>query len=392
MSSGGGQNPAVPLPRPVPPSFCAAVARRWLRRVVLAAGAAFAVTGLAVAEDAREWIAGADVSALAVLEQHGAVYRDGRRAGDALGILRARGVDCFRLRLFVAPDGTDVVTNDLRYTLALARRVKATGATLLLDIHYSDTWADPAKQTRPAAWAGLPFPELVATVRAYTASTLREFVREGVAPDLVQLGNEITNGMLWPDGRVEHSERGDAAGWSRLGELLRAAHAGLGDAFPDGGRPRSILHIESPHQLERALWFCREATAARVPFDMIGVSYYPEWHEGLPALRRALDALAREFGKPVLVVETAYPWKPDEHWVGRPHLDWPLTPAGQRRFVREVAAAVRATPDGLGAGVVYWYPECVPVPGLAVWVGGSCSLFGKAGRVLPAASELAGRR
>lgn len=329
---------------------------------------------------------------MATLEQHGAVYREGRRAGDALAILRDRGVNCFRLRLFVAPNGEAVVTNDLAYTVALAKRVKATGAKLLLDVHYSDTWADPAKQFKPAAWSALPFLELVATVQTYTTATLQAFVRDGVAPDFVQLGNEITNGLLWPDGRVEFATRAEAADWSRLGELLRAAHAGLDAAFPAGGRPRSILHIESPHQLERALWFCREATAARVPFDMVGVSYYPEWHEGLPQLRRALDELARTFGKPVLVVETAYPWKNDEHWQSRPHLAWPLTPAGQKRFVRDVVDAVRATPGGLGAGVFYWNPEGVPVRDLGAWVGGSCSLFGDSGRVLPAASELSRSR
>lgn len=377
-------------PWPASPTLRRFAACSAWRRLVLAvlASSWLALPG-ARAADPAEWLAGADVSSLATLEQHGAVYRDGRRAGDALAILRDRGLNCFRLRLFVAPNGEDVVTNDLAYTLALAKRVKASGAKLLLDIHYSDTWADPAKQFKPAAWVDLAFPELVATVQTYTTATLQAFVREGVAPDFVQLGNEITNGMLWPEGRVEFATRAEDTGWSRLGELLRAAHAGLDATFPAGDRPRSILHIESPHQLERALWFCREATAAQVPFDIIGVSYYPEWHEGLPQLRSALDALARTFGKPVLVVETAYPWKNDEHWHGRPHLAWPLTPAGQKRFVRAVVDAVRATPGGLGAGVVYWNPEGVPLRDLGAWVGGSCSLFGDSGRVLPASTELA---
>jgi arabinogalactan endo-1,4-beta-galactosidase len=121
---------------------------------------------------------------------------------------------------------------------------------------------------------------------------------------------------------------------------------------------------------------------------MIGVSYYPEWHGGIPQLRAALDALAAEFRKPVLVVETAYPSRKDEHWKGRPNLNWPLTPAGQRRFLSEVAQAVTDVPGGLGAGVVYWHPESVPVDGIAVWLGGSCGLFDRKGRVLPAAAEL----
>jgi arabinogalactan endo-1,4-beta-galactosidase len=346
------------------------------------------LVGAARGGEVQPWLAGADVSALATFERHGAIYRDGRTAGDALAILRARGVDCFRLRLFVAPSGVGVETNDLAYTVALAQRVKRSGAMLLLDLHYSDTWADPAKQTKPAAWADQPLPQLAATVRGYTADALRAFAAAGAAPDYVQLGNEITNGLLWPEGRVEFAQRDDAAAWDRLGTLLRAAHDGLADACADGPRPRTILHLESPQQLERLLWFCRQAAAQRVPFDLIGVSYYPDWHGGLAGLRAALGALAAEFRKPVLVAETAYPSRKDEHWNGRPHLSWPLTPAGQRRFVREVTQVVAEVPDGLGAGVLYWHPEAVPVAGLAVWVGGSCGLFDRKGRVLPAAGEL----
>lgn len=372
------------------PATCAAVSLpmgRWLRRGAVVLGL-LGLAGIAGAKGDRLWLAGADVSALTTFEHHGAVYRDGRKAGDALAILRARGVDCFRLRLFVAPSGVDVETNDLAYTLALAQRVKRAGATLLLDIHYSDTWADPSKQTKPAAWASQELPQLAATVRRYTADVLRAFAAAGAAPDYVQLGNEITNGLLWPEGRVEFAQRDDAAAWDRLGTLLRAAYDGLADACPGSAQPQTILHIESPHQLERALWFCRQATAQRVPFDMIGVSYYPEWHGGIPQLRAALVALAAEFRKPVLVAETAYPSRKDEHWKGRPNLNWPLSPAGQRRFVREVAQAVAEVPGGLGAGVLYWNPEAVPTGGLAVWVGGSCGLFDRKGRVLPAAGEL----
>lgn len=374
------------------PTVLSAVTRPLRGRLcILALGLLSAGAVPVAAEPAASaaWIAGADVSALPVFERHGAVYRDaaGRRR-DALKLLRAEGVDCFRLRLFVAPDGHGVVTNDLRYTLALAQRVKRTGARLLLDLHYSDTWADPAKQFKPAAWEKLALPELAAEVRRYTRETLAAFVRAGVAPEYVQLGNEITNGLLWPEGKVEFSAADSDESWGRLGLLLRAAYAGLDEAMPGARRPRTILHIESPHQLDRAVWFCRRAAEERVPYDIIGVSYYPDWHHGLDALRLALETLAREFGKPVLVAETAYPWKPDEHFANRPHMDWPMTPEGQTRFLRDVAAVVRAVPAGRGLGVCYWHPEAAPARDLAVWVGGSCSLWGARGRLLPAAAEL----
>jgi len=343
--------------------------------------------GLAVSGSCGEpsFLVGADVSALATLEAHGAKFRGAENKTDALGILRAEGFNCFRLRLFVAPNGQEVVTNTLDYTLALAKRVKASGATFMLDIHYSDTWADPAKQFKPAAWEKLSYEELKVQVRVYTRDVLKRFAAEGVKPAYVQLGNEISNGMLWPDGHVEFLNSGDHAAWARLGGLLRAAYQGLADAFPEGERPVSVLHLESPHQLERALWFCREAVAAGVPFDWIGMSYYPDWHGTVPELGAALTALAKEIKKPVIVVETAYPWIKDQHWDNRPNMNWPLTPAGQKQFLSEVLAAVRAIPDGAGRGVMYWHPESVRVSDLRVWVGGSCALFDRKGNVLPAA-------
>lgn len=330
------------------------------------------------------FLAGADISALPVFEKHGAVYRqaDGQ-AADALQIMRSGGMNCFRLRLFVAPNGEGIVTNDLAYTLALAKRVKASGASLLLDFHYSDTWADPAKQFKPAAWEKLSFDELVATVGTYTRDVLEQFERAGLTPDYVQIGNEITNGILWPDGRVEFAGEPDPAAWQRLARLLKA---GI-DAVPSGPRqPQVFLHIESTGNVARSLWFFQHAQEAGLRFDLIGLSYYPEWHGSIGDLRATLNALAAQFRKPVAVVETAYPWKADVHWRDKRNLHWPLTPEGQRQFMQDVTTAVRAVPDNLGRGVIYWHPESVPVTGLRVWIGGSCALFDHSGNLLPAGS------
>lgn len=327
---------------------------------------------------------GADVSALPVFEQHGVKYRKGGAPRDGLVLLREAGMNCFRLRLFVAPNHEGVVTNDLDYTLALAKRVKASGATLMLDFHYSDTWADPGKQYKPAAWAQLPFDALVTTMGDYTRETLARFAREGVTPDYVQIGNEITNGLLWPDGRVEFAEGDkDPAPWQRLERLLRA---GI-DAVPVGqGQPKILLQVENPGQKERSLWFLRHVRAAGLRYDLIGMSYYPEWHGSLVQLRDTLTTIAGEFRKPIIVVETAYPWKNDEHWRDAKHLDWPLTPAGQEQFLKDVLAVVRALPDGLGRGVCYWHPESVSSPSFGAWLDGSCALFDNQGEILPGAA------
>jgi len=333
------------------------------------------------------FLVGADISALAVHERLGVSYRDAAgKKGDALALLRASGVNSFRLRLFVAPDGVETVTNDLAYTLALAKRVKDSGASLLLDIHYSDTWADPQKQFKPAIWATLPFEVLQQKLRAYTRAALHAFDRAGCRPDFVQIGNEITNGMLWPEGRVEYAEASDAAAWDRLALLVKAGVDGLKDAFPEGPSPAVVLHIESTGNSGRTLWWIRNARQRGVPFDMLGFSFYPEWH-GKPAdLAATLALAAEETGKPVLVAEIAYPWKADEHWAQVKNLDYPLTPAGQEAFLRECLKVVKSVPGNRGAGLYYWYPEAVQVWGLHTWVGGSCGLFDDKGRLLQGAS------
>ena len=145
------------------------------------------------------FMAGADISALPVLENRGAVYRDGGQALPVIDILRDHGVNWFRLRLFVNPNpaGDAFVVNNLAYTIALAQRAKASGAKLLLDFHYSDTWADPGRQTKPAAWGNLDYNQLQQQVYSYTKSSIEAFKAEGVLPEMVQIGNEISNGMLW---------------------------------------------------------------------------------------------------------------------------------------------------------------------------------------------------
>jgi len=359
----------------------------FLRVLCVTCLATSASSGNAAGGGAAHFAKGADISALAVLEKHGAVYRSDAGAADAITVLRQAGVDCFRLRLFVAPDFRGIVTNDLDYTLALARRVKASGARLMLDLHYSDTWADPAKQFKPAAWEKLSVGQLEEAVRDYTRTTLERFFSEGVAPDYVQIGNEITNGMLWPDGRVEFREAGNTAAWARLSALLRAGFDGLDAAVAasKAERPKTIVHIESTGDVARTSWWLRHAQEAGLPFDIVGLSYYPEWHGGITSLGETLAVIATVFKKPVMVVETAYPWKQDPHWDGKKNLDWPLTPEGQKQFLSDVARAVREVPGALGAGVCWWHPESVEVRGLHAWVGGSCALFDGAGSLLPAA-------
>ena len=159
---------------------------------------------------AAPFIAGADISSLLVHEDHGAVYRDGGQIGDAIAILADNGTNYFRLRQFVDPQfknnyngGTDpFVAQDVEYNIELASRVKQAGGKILLDFHYSDTWADPGHQWKPAAWESLSPSQLEQQVYDYTKQTIESFKSAGVLPDMVQIGNEIAGGLLWDDGRL----------------------------------------------------------------------------------------------------------------------------------------------------------------------------------------------
>lgn len=345
--------------------------------------------GVVAAVGAKKFYVGADLSALPIYEQRGAQFTKGGQAGEVLTLFRAEGMNAVRLRLFVDPKPEGIVDNSLDYTVALARRVKAAGHAFLLDLHYSDTWADPQKQFKPAAWEPLPFDELVARVGAYTREVLARFEREGLRPDFVQIGNEITNGTLWPDGRVTFgaSPEEDAAAWGRLAAILRA---GL-EAVPTGpGQPQRMLHIECGGDLAKSLWWFRHAREAGLDYDLIGLSYYPDWHGDLATYRLTLAALAEEFRKPIHVVEAGYPWRPTPKWLEKKNMDWPLTPEGQAQFLADVVQAVQEIPHGLGAGVWYWHPESIQLPGHYAWEGGSCALFDERGELLPGATALFG--
>lgn len=343
------------------------------------------------ARGASEWFAGADVSALTRIEQAGGVFRDSGRVTDALAALRARGSNTFRLRLFLAPNNTEVQVNDLPYTIALAQRAKATGATLLLDFHYSDTWADPGHQITPAAWAALDIDSLEQRVEDYTASVLAQFKSAGVLPALVQVGNEIDGGLLWPLGQIGMGGAGEAAAEVRFGRLLRAGVRGVRRATGPSDSVRIVLQYSQGANTEKTQWFFDIVAAQGVAYDIIGFSYYPWWHGPLSELQRSLTATALRYDKDIIVVETSYPWRagfaPGGTFASA--MTWPVSVAGQLQFTRDVAAAVAATPNGHGKGVIWWYAEAIRVPQpLFIYGDGALALFSDSGTVLPAAAAM----
>ena len=341
---------------------------------------------------AVDFIHGTDVSCLPQVEAGGGVFRDDGDPTDCLTILKAHGVNTARLRLWHAPgDGH----SGLPEVLALAARAQAAGLDLLLDLHYSDTWADPGHQAKPAAWASLPLPALRDSVRAYTREVMIAFRSQGLSPAIVQLGNEITVGLLWDDGRVGGSFDTPAQ-WENLAGLLQAAASGVAEAFPTGPRPEVMIHIDRGGDNAGARWFLDHLMSRGVAFDLIGLSYYPWWHGSLADLEANLADLAPRYSKDIIVVETAYPWTlgwfDDMHNpVGLPEQllpGYPATPRGQADFLNAVLALVRAAPGGHGRGVFWWEPEWIAAPGLgSSWE--NLTLFDEQGQVLPALDAFA---
>lgn len=324
------------------------------------------VAGLPAEASPRPFLSGADLSSLPRVEAAGVVFREHADAApaDLLTLVRARGLDTVRLRVWhTPPDGAC----SLPEVAAMAARADRAGFRVLLDLHYSDTWADPGHQTPPRAWQGLGLDALADSVRAHTRDVMQALAARGVVPACVQVGNEITGGLLWDTGRVGGAFDNDRQ-WDNLALLLRAAVAGMDAGLPLGAaRPLVMIHTDRGGDAAGAQWFLDGLARRGLEYDLIGVSYYPWWHGPLSALEANLNALAARFGKGVVVVETAYPWT--LQWFDATHnlvgqesqlLDgYPATFAGQARFLAEVTRIVRAVPDGLGRGVVWWEPAWV---------------------------------
>jgi arabinogalactan endo-1,4-beta-galactosidase len=293
---------------------------------------------------AEDYAIGADVSFLAQAEQEGVVFKDKGVTTPGLQILRNHGYNWVRLRLFHAPTE---LPNNLEYTIALAKTAKKLGFKFLLDYHYADGWADPQKQPVPKLWQDKPQRDLVQAVFEYTRDTIARFRDADVLPDMVQIGNEITNGMLWPDGKLPDN-------WDNFAQLVYAGINGVDAGRGNGPRPKIMIHIDRGGDLKGTKVFLDKLNFYDLPYDIIGQSYYPWWHGSLNDLRANLEYMAATYEKNVIVVETAYNWQPG-NYVNKA-APFPETPEGQRAFLDELNRVVMGTPHGRGKGVFWWEP------------------------------------
>ncbi|HUB61821.1 MAG TPA: beta-galactosidase GalA [Puia sp.] len=268
---------------------------------------------------------GADISFLPELESRGAKFSDDKGQRDAIEILKDHGFNYVRLRIFNNPARDSGYSPgkgfcDLTHTVRMAKRVKALGMGFLLDFHYSDYWADPGKQFKPAAWRGEDFRGLEQSVYDYTKMVMDSLKAAGALPDMVQVGNEINHGMIWPEGSIRHPD-----------SLAALIYAGIrGVKAVDPGCP-IMLHIALGGQNDESHFFLDNMLERQVPFDVIGLSYYPRWHGTLADLRYNVDDLARQYGKDIIVVEYTQ----------------------RKQEVNDIAFSV---PGGLGKGTCIWEP------------------------------------
>lgn len=313
----------------------------------------------------QEYAIGADLSFLKSTEDGGHVFKENNVPKPGLQIFTDHGYNWIRLRLFHSPTN---LPNNLEYTIALAKSAKELGMKFLLDYHYSDTWADPGKQFIPKAWNGMSHKELVKAVFDYSRETIIAFRKAGVMPDMVQPGNEVINGMMWPDGKLPEN-------WDNFAELVRAGINGVMAGCDTADRPAIMIHIDQGGNMTRTKYFFDKFNSYGIDYDYIGQSYYPWWHGSLLDLRENMIFMAEIYKKPIMLVEVAYCSTPTEYR-NKP-APFPETPEGQREFLDAVNSIVLQTPDNLGRGIFWWEPA-TPPRGI-----GSRDFFDDEGNVLP---------
>ncbi|WP_198414058.1 glycoside hydrolase family 53 protein [Cryobacterium adonitolivorans] len=315
------------------------------------------------AERIQRTIRGADVSTLPKNQAFGAVYKDASGVTSApLTLLASSGVNYARIKVWVNPaDGY----NNKAKVIALAQQAQATGMKILIDFHYSDTWADPGAQKIPAAWSTYDLNTLASTVATHTNDVLTGLKAAGVSADMVQIGNEINPGMLITGGAAS----GATSNWTSLGTLLKAGSNAARSVFPN---TKIILHLTNLNNGVSTLqsWYSN-AVAQGVSFDVMGLSFYGYWHGSLSSLQSGANALLTAFPtKTLAVVETAYGFtlaqddaEPQIFASGQVIPGYPATPAGQASHLRGVQNVIAGLPANRGLGVIYWEPTWTAVAG-----------------------------
>lgn len=323
------------------------------------------------AENTKYIIKGADISSLEAVEDYGGKFYgfDGGEV-DVIKFLAENGCNYYRLRIWNNPtasfDAGDYC--NLEHTIEMAKRIKEAGISYLLDFHYSDWWADPENQTVPAAWQGMSGEELATAVYDYTAEVLTALAEENAYPDMVQIGNEIGNGMLWDYGSMEHPEM--------LAKFLNSGIRAVRDTTPAGQETLIMIHVQTGGSVGATQTFFETIEANGVTdYDLVGLSYYPYWQGTFADMKANIDNIYEQFGKQTVLAETAYPFTNDNadsksNMVSEADIKgvgFEASEENQRRVLELIMNAVAECEGGLG--IFYWEPAWLAVEGAGVSKG-----------------------
>lgn len=299
---------------------------------------------------------GADVSSLQRALDQGQVYYNASGVQQhPLDILQSIGVNYIRLRVWVNPVSG---YNNKAKIVAFAPLVKARGMKLLIDLHYSDSWADPGKQWPPAAWSSHTLSQLQTDVYNYTLDVCNSLKAVGATPDMIQVGNEITPGMLWENGRISNNNFVNVSALIKQGyNAVKACNTST----------QVMLHIDRGGDNAAARWWYDGVKAQGVQWDVTGLSFYCYWHGTIPTMQSNVADMKARYGKPVVIVETSYPFTTGNGdafgnviTASTPCSGYPATAAGQTSNFDAIKTAIQ---NGGGVGVFWWEPTWVGTPG-----------------------------
>ena len=354
--------------------------------------------------DLTDFYLGADLSYVNQILDHQGIYKDGGVTKSPYVIFKEHGTNLVRLRLWHNPSWTKEVYgdagtqryNDLQDVAKSIQLARAQGMAILLDFHYSDTWADPENQKIPAAWKNIKdIAVLRDSVYNYTQSTLSYLNAKGLMPELVQIGNETNCGFLYteaPDGFPVCNVCNGA--WQQMGTVVNGAIDAVKTVAANSTvKTKILLHVADPKNVE--WWFDNMTTKGAVTgFDMIGFSYYPLWHTtvGLEQLSDKIATFRSKYNRPVLILETAYPWTTGSNDNYNNHFGsqsaiagYPYTKKGQSDIMIKMTQEVL---DGGGQGIIYWEPAWISSQMKDLWGTGSswenCAFFDFAGNTVEA--------
>lgn len=323
-----------------------------------------------------DYIKGADISTLIEVENCGGKYFDENgKEVELLSFIKSRGINSVRIRLWNDPyddEGHEygAGTNDLEKLIILSKRAKEAGLKVLLDYHYSDFWADPGKQFKPKAWADYGRDELERAVYDYTKETLTVLKNENLLPFMIQVGNELSNGLLWNEGKVPEYE-----------SIARFVSAGIRAVREVSPESIVMIHLDNGgnNELYRR-WFDNYLKNGGEDFDVIGLSYYPFWHGTMDMLSENMNDIAKRYGKDLVIAEVSMGFTMEDYgryeqlasderigYATRRELvekiEYPMTEEGQCDFLKELFKRIDEVPDNHGKGFYYWEPGWIPVPG-----------------------------